>query len=159
MGGRQWRRRCLSQGSHRAINELHPTCTWHGQNSLWPPHPPSSQGGFWSPPGPAGAGTKSQGLITAVSRHLEVPGSCVCAHQDRWAKISRMLMKDSGASLVKFNWEKPDSVPDCTVCWLLLKKSTDKLVVCVCLFLFFFLSFPLCLPPTSFPQLLPWAAS
>lgn len=42
-----------------------------------------------------------------------------------------MLMKDSGASLVKFNWEKPDSVPDCTVWWLLLKKSSDKLVVCV----------------------------
>lgn len=42
-----------------------------------------------------------------------------------------MLMKDSGASLVKFNWEKPDSAPDCTVWWLLLKKSSDKLVVCV----------------------------
>lgn len=63
----------------------------------------------------------------------------MCTHQDRWAKISRMLMKDSGASLVKFNWEKPDSAPDCTVCWLLLKKSTDKLVVCV---------FPSSLPPS-----------
>lgn len=51
----------------------------------WPKFPLATssplitRGFFEAPLGPAGAGTKSQGLIATVSRRLEAPGSCVCA--------------------------------------------------------------------------------
>lgn len=52
-------------------------------------------------------------------------------------------MKHSKAALVKFNWEKPDSLSNGSACWLLLKKPSDK-VVCV-----YFPSLTLPAPPSS----------